>query len=70
MTREIKPDGEEKLPHARDESPEPPHEDGQHHENRKPMEQAHRDVKAGILDTERIGTPNDVPGGPAQQKQG
>lgn len=25
------------------------------------MEQAHRDVESGLQDTERIGTPNDVP---------
>lgn len=66
MTRETHPSGDEKLPHARDESPEPPLEDGQHDENRKPMEQARRDVKSGIVDTERIGIASDVPGGPAQ----
>lgn len=35
--------------------------DPQHHANRAPIRQAHRDVESGIKDTERIGTPNDVP---------
>ena len=29
--------------------------------NRHPIEQAPRDVESGILDTERIEAPNDVP---------
>ena len=45
----------------RDEKAEAPVENAQHRENRKPIDQAHRDVEAGIQDTERIGTPNDVP---------
>lgn len=49
------------LPHDRDEKAEAPVENAQHRENRKPIDQAHRDVEAGIQDTERIGTPNDVP---------
>jgi hypothetical protein len=50
-----------KLPHDRDESSTPPKEDAQHRHNREPIAQAHRDVEAGVKDTERIGTPNDVP---------
>ena len=49
------------LPHDRDEKAQPPVENAQHRENRKPIDQARRDVEAGIQDTERIGTPNDVP---------
>ena len=54
-------DAAAKLPHDRDESPQPPHEDAQHRKNREPIAQARRDVESGIVDTERIGTPNDVP---------
>ena len=49
------------LPHDRDERSGPVKEDGQHRHNREPIEQARRDVESGIQDTERIGTPNDVP---------
>ena len=49
------------LPHDRDEKPQPLVENAQHRENRKPIDQARKDVEAGIQDTERIGTPNDVP---------
>ena len=49
------------LPHDRDETPQAPVENAQHRENRKPIDQARRDVEAGIQDTERIGTPNDLP---------
>ena len=49
------------LPHDRDEHPQAPVENAQHHENRKPIDRAHRDVESGIQDTERIGTPTDVP---------
>ena len=49
------------LPHDRDEKAQPPVENAQHRENRKPIDQARRDVESGIQDTERIGTPNDVP---------
>jgi hypothetical protein len=54
-------DADAPLPHDRDESRGPVKEDGQHRHNRKPIEQARRDVESGIKDTERIGTPNDVP---------
>jgi hypothetical protein len=49
------------LPHDRDEHAAAPREDDQLRHNRKPIEQARRDVEAGVKDTERIGTPNDVP---------
>jgi hypothetical protein len=49
------------LPHDRDESADAPAEDAQHDANRAPMRQAHADVEAGLVDTERRGTPNDVP---------
>jgi hypothetical protein len=54
-------DADAPLPHDRDESSHPAKEDAQHRHNRKPIEQARRDVESGIKDTERIGTPNDVP---------
>jgi hypothetical protein len=54
-------DADAPLPHDRDESSHPVKEDGQHRHNREPIEQARRDVESGIKDTERIGTPNDVP---------
>jgi len=50
------------LPHDRDESARPAAENPQHDHNRKSIRQAHADVESGIEDTERIGTPNDVPG--------
>ncbi len=49
------------LPHDRDENPAPPRDDGQTHANRAPIRQAHVDVESGLQDTERIGTPSDVP---------
>lgn len=49
------------LPHDLDEHAAAPREDDQHRHNRKPIEQALRDVESGLKDTERIGTPNDVP---------
>ena len=49
------------LPYERDEQAVAPKQDGQHRHNRKPIAQAHQDVESGIKDTERIGTPNDVP---------
>ncbi|MGI9027199.1 MAG: hypothetical protein ACR2GP_16815 [Burkholderiaceae bacterium] len=49
------------LPHDRDEAAERVHRDGLHKTNREPIEQARRDVESGIVDTERIGTPSDVP---------
>ena len=53
--------GSPRLPSDRDETPTPPKEDAQHAANREPIRQAHEDVESGIEDTERIGTPNDVP---------
>ena len=53
---------EARLPHDRDEKPQATPENAQHDHNRRPIRQAHRDVESGIQDTERIGTPNDVPG--------
>ena len=53
--------GSAALPSDRDERPTPPKEDAQHRHNRRSMEQAHRDTESDIQDTERIGTPNDVP---------
>jgi hypothetical protein len=53
--------GDAPLPHERDERSVPPKEDAQHRHNRQPIAQAHRDVEAGLQDTERIGTPTDVP---------
>ena len=49
------------LPHDRDESASPPVENAQHRANRAPIRQAHDDVESGVQDTERIGTPGDVP---------
>ncbi len=49
------------LPHDRDESAAPPVENAQHRTNRAPIRQAHEDVESGVQDTERIGTPSDVP---------
>ncbi len=49
------------LPADRDEHPHAPKEDGQHRANRDVIGQARRDVESGIQDTERIGTPSDVP---------
>lgn len=53
------------LPSERDEkageSPGSEAGNPQRDHNRKPIEQAHRDVESGVQDTERIGTPNDVP---------
>ena len=58
------------LPHDRDEKAQPPVENAQHRENRKIMEQARRDVESGLQDTERIGTPNDVPSSDSNAKRG
>jgi hypothetical protein len=49
------------LPHDRDERSVPADENAQHRQNRETIEQAHDDVESGVQDTERIGTPNDVP---------
>lgn len=54
-----------KLPHDRDESPADPDTApstaAQHDANRAPIRQAHADAESDKQDTERIGTPNDVP---------
>jgi hypothetical protein len=54
-----------KLPHERDEAPDPPastpggpHDIGP----RQVIEQAGSDIRRGLRDTERRGTPSDVPG--------
>lgn len=39
----------------------------QHDHNRKAILQAHEDVESGVQDTERIGTPNDVPSSTANR---
>ncbi len=49
------------LPHDRDEQPSAVVENAQHRHNRRSMQQAHRDTESPVHDTERIGTPNDVP---------
>ena len=54
-------DANAKIPAERDETPTAPVENAQHVKNREPMRQAHDDVESGVRDTERIGTPNDVP---------
>lgn len=54
-------DADAKIPAERDEAPSAPVENAQHHANRSTMRQAHDDVESGVRDTERIGTPNDVP---------
>lgn len=55
------PESNAKLPHDRDERARPPVENAQHRANRAVGEQAHADVESGAQDTERYGTPNDVP---------
>lgn len=49
------------MPHDRDESAKPEADTPQRDENRTIIRQAHEDVERGLVDTERIGTPNDVP---------
>ena len=49
------------LPHDRDERSAPIEENAQHRQNRETIEQAHADVESGVQDTERIGTPSNVP---------
>ena len=57
------------LPHDRDERRRDGDEnDPQRQGNRNTTRQAHDDVESGIQDTERIGTPNAVPG--ADQNDG
>jgi hypothetical protein len=66
MTQSNKPSGtaatdaDAALPHDRDERSRPPAKEDSGH-NRESIEQAHEDVESGIKDTERIGTPSDVP---------
>ena len=48
-----------KLPHEHDEHAAPEREIGD--EVRPAMRQAHEDVAGGLVDTERRGTPSDVP---------
>src|SRR5699024_4899261 len=56
---------ERRLPHERDESPDPP-ESTAGGANvigpRDVVEQAEQDIRRGLRDTERRGTPSDVPG--------
>lgn len=47
------------LPHERDESPDPQRVP---EASREHIEQAARDVRRGLRDTDRRGTPSDVPG--------
>lgn len=56
-------DRETDLPHARDEKPCVETPDHAHRTNREKVRQAHDDVERGVKDTERIGTPNDLPPG-------
>lgn len=49
------------LPHDRDERAGAPEDNAQHEDNRESIRQAHDDVESGIEDTERIGTPSNVP---------
>jgi len=49
------------LPHDRDETARPEADTAQRDQNRTIVRQAKEDVERGVLDTERIGTPNDVP---------
>ncbi len=49
------------LPHERDEKSGSDDATGSGDHPRAPIKQAHDDVESGIQDTERIGTPNDVP---------
>jgi len=58
---EVRQEADAHLPHDRDEKAAPERHDRQHDANRGIIRQAKRDVDAGIVDTERIGTPNDVP---------
>ena len=50
-----------RLPHDHDESARPEAQTPQRDENRAIVRQAHEDVERGLVDTERIGTPSDVP---------
>ena len=49
------------LPHERDQQAPEGAAATPHPGNRNTMERAHRDAESKITDTERIGTPNDVP---------
>ena len=55
-------DGDVLLPHERDESPDPERQDGSEITgSREVIEQAARDIKRGLRDTDRHGIPSDVP---------
>ena len=58
---EIARDRDTRLPHDHDESARPEAETAQRDANRAVVRQAHEDVERGLVDTERVGTPNDVP---------
>lgn len=51
------------MPHDRDEKACVETPDHAHRTNREKVRQAHADVERGVKDTERIGTPNDLPPG-------
>jgi hypothetical protein len=52
-----------RLPHERDETPQPAVDESvAPHGPTEVIEQAARDVERGLVDTERRGTPSDVPG--------
>ena len=54
-------DADATLPHERDQQAPEGAAHTPHAENRKTMDRAHRDTESNITDTERIGTPSDVP---------
>jgi hypothetical protein len=60
-TDEVTHDRGTKLPHDRDEAAKPEADTAQRDHNRTIVRQAHEDVERGLVDTERVGTPNDVP---------
>lgn len=56
-------DGDVLLPHERDEAPDPEIRDGSETTgSREVIEQAARDIKRGLRDTDQHGIPSDVPG--------
>lgn len=59
------PEHEPRLPHERDEAPDPPESTAGGSNPigpRQVIEQAERDIRRGLRDTDRRGTPSDVPG--------
>lgn len=50
------------LPHERDEAPATPPQAGETGRPRQVIEQAARDIRRGLRDTDRRGVPSDVPG--------